>query len=287
MIKVGIRVRGLNLRADGAWDALPAALVDLDWDGTGDLVVASVYGASASAVREAALDAARALATVPELAFDGLYDELVGLAEIAIRLDVNPETVRMWADGRRRASRAFPGVTEVNESASGRVVRLYRWRHVVEWARQVLAEDPDEGIEYLDDRSIDLLTAELRQAADASDADFRLELAGQWNNAFSRVDLAFAEATLARLRNTVFHHGYFDADLEAQESDAAAPADMYDGIRAAAGTWIYSRFADDRNRTLWTGTCRVAAEYTPAVTTPLLRLAAIYDQTEHDRTVTA
>lgn len=64
--------------------------------------------------------------------------DLVNTSEIARRLDVSRETVRLWSLGRRRAGFPSP-YSDVGDS------QIWRWAHVWEWAvGQHLPIDGDE-----------------------------------------------------------------------------------------------------------------------------------------------
>ncbi|WP_166980768.1 hypothetical protein [Paramicrobacterium fandaimingii] len=64
--------------------------------------------------------------------------DLVNVSEIALRLDVNRETVRLWARGRRRGGFP-PHFSDVGDS------QIWRWVEVYEWAAShLLAVDDEE-----------------------------------------------------------------------------------------------------------------------------------------------
>src|ERR1041385_6775088 len=89
------------------------------------------------AVRSAVTDIER----VPGLAVVAVADqELVGLADIAWRLDRSPESVRLLASGRRRSGFPSPAVRRLRG-------QLWRWSEVAAWANRHLgmAFDPAEA----------------------------------------------------------------------------------------------------------------------------------------------
>ena len=73
------------------------------------------------------------------------------------------EAARLWAARKRRASlRPFPAPRQVvGVGSGGKAMDLYAWREVLAWIRQVLGTDPDEGIQYLSDKQLADLNAEL------------------------------------------------------------------------------------------------------------------------------
>jgi hypothetical protein len=85
------------------------------------------------AVRSAVTD----IESVPGLAVLAVEDqELVGLADIAWRLDRTLESVRLLASGRRRSGFPSPAVRRVRG-------KLWRWSDVAEWANRHLGTSFD------------------------------------------------------------------------------------------------------------------------------------------------
>lgn len=106
---------------------------------------------------------------VPESAVPYVQDELVGIRDIAERCDVAMESARLWSLGRRRhdPDRSFPPPRQVLETDQ-KVVRLFAWRDVVAWVREMCDIDPEPGLSFLSDAevaSINDLLAETETAA--------------------------------------------------------------------------------------------------------------------------
>jgi hypothetical protein len=95
----------------------------------------------ASNLVEAVLSAVTDIESVPGLTVLGVENqELVGLADIAWRLDRSMESVRLLASGRRRSGFPLPAVRR-------RRGQLWRWSEVAAWANEHLGThfDPDEA----------------------------------------------------------------------------------------------------------------------------------------------
>jgi hypothetical protein len=148
-VKIPLRLHGVDLRDPAAYDRIDPELSDLFWMSNGAVSLAVVLDEEGlTQATAAAADGARRIAKL----MPGVF-----VAE------VHDELVRLWASGKRRMSlRPFPTPRQVVGSGpSGRAMALYAWREVASWVREVLGTDPDEGIEYLDDRAMADLNAEL------------------------------------------------------------------------------------------------------------------------------
>jgi len=90
---------------------------------------------------DAILSAVSDIERVPGLTVHGVENqELVGLADIAWRLDRTPESIRLLASGRRRSGFPSPVVRR-------RRGQLWRWSEVAAWANEHLDTqfDPHEA----------------------------------------------------------------------------------------------------------------------------------------------
>jgi hypothetical protein len=95
----------------------------------------------ASNLVEAVLSAVTDIESVPGLTVLGVENqELVGLADIAWRLDRTAESIRLLASGRRRSGFPPPAVRRQRG-------QLWRWSEVAAWANEHLDADfdPDEA----------------------------------------------------------------------------------------------------------------------------------------------
>jgi hypothetical protein len=92
-----------------------------------------------------------------------VHDELMGIPGIAARCGVTHDLVQAWTAMRPRAyRRPFPAPRQAVDGGLGAsLIRLYAWRELVGWLREVIRIDPEEGIDYLDDEQHAALNAEL------------------------------------------------------------------------------------------------------------------------------
>lgn len=162
-VKVAMRLAGLDLRETEAYLRIPEELSELGFQAKGPISYAVMYSDARNPAYEAA-DWARLIAKLmPGVRVVGVYEELLNAAQIAARCGVAPEAVRLWATGQRRASlRPFPAPHEVVEQGrSGKLAPLWSWSEVVSWVRDVLGEDPEEGVQFLTPVQVADLNAEI------------------------------------------------------------------------------------------------------------------------------
>ena len=162
-IKIPLLVRGLDLRDAEAYLRIDPDLMELSWKSNGGVTLAVVYTDAGAPVVEAADWARRITKLMPGVSVVNVHDELVSVADIAMRASVAPEAVRLWATGKRRATGTpFPTPRQVvGTESGGKSMNLYAWREVLSWVREVVGIDADEGIDYLTDRQLAELNAEL------------------------------------------------------------------------------------------------------------------------------
>jgi len=162
-VKIPLRLQGVDLRDTGAYDRIPAELEELFWMANGAVSLAVVLSDGHEVVADAVDWARRIAKHLPDVLAVEVYDELVSVSDIAARAGVAAEAARLWAARKRRASlRPFPTPRQVVGAGSGgKTMNLYAWREVLAWIREVLGTDPDEGIQYLTDKQLADLNAEL------------------------------------------------------------------------------------------------------------------------------
>jgi hypothetical protein len=162
-LKIPLRLRGIDLRDVDAYARIDPDLEDLSWEANGGVSLAVLYSDDSLPVADATDWARRITKLMPGVTVADVHDELVSISDIAVRAGVAPETARLWAAGKRRASlRPFPAPRQVVGSESGgKSMSLYAWREVVSWIRDVIGIDPDVGIDYLSDSQHANLNADL------------------------------------------------------------------------------------------------------------------------------
>jgi len=164
-VKIPLRLEGIDLRDAEAYDRIPLGLEELFWMSNGAVSLAVLFSDAQSSVAIAdAVDWARRIAKLmPDVSVADVHDELVSTSDIAARVGVAHEAVRLWATSKRRTSiRTFPSPRQaVGSGSRGRTMSLYAWRDVLSWIRANLITDPDEGTDYLTDAEYAALNAEL------------------------------------------------------------------------------------------------------------------------------
>lgn len=163
-VKISLRLYGIDLRHVEAYDRIPAELAELGWEADGGVSVAVLYSddLAPDAARHAAASARDIIRLMPGVTVAYVHDELVSVPDIAARASVAAEAVRLWTIGKRRSAKPFPAPRQViGRDSSGKSMSLFAWREVLLWIREVIGEDPDEGIEYLTDEQLAILNAEL------------------------------------------------------------------------------------------------------------------------------
>jgi hypothetical protein len=247
-VKIPLRLHGIDLRDPTAYDRIDPGLSDLFWMSNGAVSLAVVLDEEGLTQATAAVanGACRIAKLMPGVFVAEVYDELVSLSDIAARTGVAHEAVRLWALGKRRTSlRPFPTPRQVVSSGpSGRAMALYAWREVASWVREVLGTDPDEGIEYLDDRSIADLNVEL--------AAIREELSA--NRLLSR--------TASRARASAHRRGDSRLAVLATPSACALQEQVRYGLSALTEKSAFSSApSSSRTRTVEGSHTRLASSY--------------------------
>jgi hypothetical protein len=171
-LKIPLRLRGLDLREESASERISPELMELFWTANGGISLAVLYTnePAFAAMDEAVTWSRRIAELMPGVTVSEVHDELVSISDIAARASVAAEAVRMWTNGKRRASsRPFPAPRQViGSSSGGKSMSLYAWREVVDWIRDILGTDPDEDVEYLTDAQDAALNAALTRPAGTS-----------------------------------------------------------------------------------------------------------------------
>lgn len=169
-VKVALRLSGLDMRDVAALERIPAELAELSFRAKGPVSYVLLH-LDRPAAHEVAEWARKINKLIPGARVTGVYEELLGMAEIASRCGVAPEAVRLWAAGKRRASvKPFPQAREViKQGASGKLAPLFAWSEVLAWVREVLHVDPEDGVAYLSAVQVADLNSELAHLDDGPD----------------------------------------------------------------------------------------------------------------------
>lgn len=153
VVRLALLLRGFDMRKADDRARIPEDLFDLAFEASESLTYVVVPTSAADAPHRAAEVAGRVRQALPGVQVLGVHDELVALGDVADRCGVSHETARLWAGGKRRAAaNVFPSPRQVVGAQRGKNgTKLYLWREVVAWVRDVVGLDPDEGVEFLSD----------------------------------------------------------------------------------------------------------------------------------------
>lgn len=164
IIKIPLRVENLDADSPAYLEMDETLGDDLIWTVTSGVMTADLFVEDGDPIALGA-DAARLIRKlIPGASIAGVHDELVSISDIAFRAGVAAEGVRLWADGKRRASAENPFPRVEQAVTHGQMtVRLYAWRKVVAWLRAVPRIEADEDITYLDDERLAELNSLLHQ----------------------------------------------------------------------------------------------------------------------------
>ena len=169
LVRLALLLHGIDLRDPSDRARVPEQLHDLAFEASEGLTYVVLHCDDREAPRVAAQVARRIERALEGVTVVGVYDELVSLTDVAVRAEVAHESVRLWAAGKRRAGgRPFPHPRQVVGAQRGRnSTKLYMWREVVGWIREVIHLDPDEGVQFLTDRQLAEVNARVAQVMPA------------------------------------------------------------------------------------------------------------------------
>ncbi|OLT23040.1 hypothetical protein BJF81_11625 [Ornithinimicrobium sp. CNJ-824] len=148
LYKVVLRLAGVDLRAPQDWEVFGEGTKDVHLEADGPLSLATLYAESAQEVMARAAGFAALLKVQASRAsVAGVHDELASVATIASRVGLGPEAVRLWVQGERRGE-AFPRPVQI-VGTGAKPQQLFSWREVLDWVRENVGCDPEQGVAYL------------------------------------------------------------------------------------------------------------------------------------------
>lgn len=157
---IPLLVTGLDLDDEATLDIIGAQFDNLTWHAEAGQIIATVHTASGDPVAEAVDIARTVMATLPGARVTGVDPQLVALGDIADRLGISSEAVRLWAAGKRRAGTPFPA--PAGRVSTGRtVMKIWSWPAVLTWLRQEYRLDPEPEVSYLGEQDSHILAIRL------------------------------------------------------------------------------------------------------------------------------
>lgn len=164
--KIILIVRNVDLNDNETLATLAEHLDDFGWASVDGQVTVTLYTESADVVG-AALDVAHAIEKhLPTATVVRVDEQLVAVSDIADRVGMSSEGVRLWTAGKRRTTgTAFP--SSRGQVSRGRTpMKVWAWADVLCWLRAQYQLDPEAGVRYPSDREVANLNAALCSRAD-------------------------------------------------------------------------------------------------------------------------
>ncbi|MET8229451.1 hypothetical protein ABZS77_02055 [Micromonospora sp. NPDC005298] len=155
MIRIPLRVSGVNLDDDGTLELLGEHLSDLAWSERDGGVVATLHTSATNPVATALAAARRITHALPGAEVLDADQELVSTSDIAHRLGVSREAVRLWAEGLRGPG-GFP--RPLGTIGNGKS-KVWQWFAVNSWVQEHYRIGEDE--QHLSAQQIAELNAHL------------------------------------------------------------------------------------------------------------------------------
>ncbi|MEV0731296.1 hypothetical protein [Polymorphospora sp. NPDC050346] len=144
VFRIALRVIGVDLDDDVTLNVVSSRLDDLSWmeiDGR-TLAVLHTDGDPVGATVQAARQIRAALPSACVLDVD---QDLVGISDIARRVGVTREAVRLWVDGKRGPG-AFPAPVGSAGSGERGSMRLWQWASINDWLRRYGLHDDEDAL---------------------------------------------------------------------------------------------------------------------------------------------
>jgi hypothetical protein len=144
MYRIALRVTGVDLDDDATLAALCEFLNDMTWIEVDGRTLAVVHTAG-DPVGPAILAARRVSSTLQGAKVVEVDQDLVGISDIAKRIGVTREAVRLWAEGKRGPG-GFPSPVGSSGSGERGSIRLWQWASVSSWLRQYGLHDDEDAL---------------------------------------------------------------------------------------------------------------------------------------------
>jgi predicted DNA-binding transcriptional regulator AlpA len=135
MYRIPLRVAGVTLEDDAMLARIADKPDDLTWTQIDGRVLAIVHTNRRDLVELVVSVARRIGHVVPGAVVEEVDPELVNIPDVAARLGVSREAVRLWADGHRGPGDFPPPIGSVGGGARGSI-RVWRWADIQAWFRR-------------------------------------------------------------------------------------------------------------------------------------------------------
>jgi hypothetical protein len=141
-------VTGVDLDDAATLDLIGARFDDLTWHSESGQLIATLYSTASDPLGAATGVAEAISAELPGARVTGIDLQLVAVGDIADRLNISSEAVRLWAAGKRRADTRFPAPAG-HVSVGRTVMKIWSWPDVLTWLREEYHLDPEPDTTYL------------------------------------------------------------------------------------------------------------------------------------------
>jgi len=169
MYRVPLHVVGVDLMDEGTLSVIGERLSDLEWTSTDGRVLATLHTDKQDPTDVAGVTvqvARRIRHALPDATLVEVDQDLVNVSDVAHRVGVSREAVRLWIDGRRGPGGFPPPAGSPGSS------KVWRWARVAEW----LASNYkiDFGDSFLSDREIAQIHCAILGVREPVDAEWEV-----------------------------------------------------------------------------------------------------------------
>jgi hypothetical protein len=133
MYRIPLRVSNIDLEDDATLDILDSSLSDLEWSEVDGRANAVLYIQCDNPVG-AAVEAARRIShAIPAAVVHEVDQDLVSISDIAHRIGINREGVRLWVEGKRGPGNFPPQIGSVGGGIGRGSTKVWPWSSVAIW----------------------------------------------------------------------------------------------------------------------------------------------------------
>lgn len=162
--KIVLSIQNVDLGDDKTLATLAQHLDDLGWDSVEGQVTATFYTDEPDVVG-AALDVVHCIEKyLADATVVRVDEQLVAVSDIADRVGLSSEGVRLWTTGqRRKMGPPFPAPR--GQISQGRTsMKVWVWADVINWLRSQYKLDPEPGVRYPSDHEVAHLNAAMSRS---------------------------------------------------------------------------------------------------------------------------
>jgi hypothetical protein len=173
MHQIALRVVGVDIHNRSSTDSVAQAnpKCAINWHAIDGVILAIVRTVSRDYIEQVASVARSIREVFPESRVRGVDPDLVGITDIANRVDVTREAVRLWAKGERGPG-GFPApVSSISRGDKGASTLIWEWYEVSEWLAEHIGLR--DSYEYLTQQEVAYLTLRLHEVNSECDEVLR------------------------------------------------------------------------------------------------------------------